>query len=165
MIERASRSLKTCPAVAEATGGSCLRAIVRQPRHDLLQQGGEPLSFGFGEWGEQRGEQLGASIEQLPEGAVSSGGDMEGVGAPIASRPALEEALVDEALHDLCRAGLGDPEHAVQRFGRFPRVRREMHEGSGRGASEAQRVFDGGADAVGGGEDSDAEEVGQPFVG
>ena len=96
---------------------------------------------------------------------MSSGGDMEGVGAPVASRPALEEALVDEALHDLRRAGLGDPEHAVQRFGRFPRVRREMHEGSGGGPSKAQRVFDGGSDAVGCGEDSYAEEVGQPFVG
>ena len=90
---------------------------------------------------------------------------MEGVGAPIASRPALEEALVDEALHYLRRTGLGDPEHAVQRFGRFPRVRREMHEGSGRGASDAQRAFDRGAHAVGGSEHSDAQEVGQPFVG
>jgi hypothetical protein len=151
--------------VAEATGGSCLRAIVRQARHNLLQQRGEPRSFGFGQRGEQRGEHLEALIEQLSEGAASSGGDMEGVGAPIASGPPLEEALVHEALHDLRRTGLGNPEDAVQRFGRFPRVRREMHEGGGRGASEAQRVLDGGTHAVGGGEDSDAEEVGQSFVG
>ena len=96
---------------------------------------------------------------------MALGGHMERLGAPIASRPPLDEALIYEALHDLRRTGLRDPEHAVQRFGRLPRVRREMHEGSGRGASEAQRAFDGGADAVGGGEDSYAEEVGQPFVG
>jgi hypothetical protein len=40
-----------------------------------------------------------------------------------------------------------------------------MNEGGGRGASEAERVFDGRAHAVGGGEDSDAEEVCQSFVG
>ena len=96
---------------------------------------------------------------------MSSGCDMEGVGAPIASRPPLEEALVYEALHDLRRTGLRDPEHAVERLGRFPRVGREMHERSGRGASETQRVFDGGASAVRCGEDGDAKEVGQPVVG
>jgi hypothetical protein len=165
VVERASGSLKTCPAVAEATGGSCLRTIVGQPRRNLFEQRGEPLSLVLGERGEQGGEHLGASLEQLPEGAVSSGCDMEGVGAPIASRPPLEEALVYEALHDLRRTGLRDPEHAVERLGRFPRVGREMHERSGRGASETQRVFDGGASAVRCGEDGDAKEVGQPVVG
>ena len=96
---------------------------------------------------------------------MSWGGDMEGLRAPIAARPALEQALVDHALHDLRRTGLGDPEHAVQRFGRFPRVGRQMNYGSGRGASEAQRVLDGGANAVRRGEDGDAEEVGEPIVG
>jgi hypothetical protein len=90
---------------------------------------------------------------------------MEGLGAPVASRPPLEETLVDEALHDLRRTGLGDPEHAVQRLGRFPRVGRQMHEGGGRGSSETQRLFDGGANAVRCGEDSNAEEVGQAIVG
>ncbi len=165
MVERASGSLKTCPAVAEATGGSCLRAIVGQPRHDLLQQGCEPLSLGFGERGEQRGEHLEAALEQFPEGPVSAGGHMEGVGAPVASRPPLEETLVDEALHDLRRTGLGDPKHAVQRLGRFARVGRQMHKGSGGGAPETQRVFDGVTNTVRCGENSDAEEVGQPIVG
>ena len=81
---------------------------------------------------------------------------MERLGAPIASRPPLDQALVDKALHDLRRTGLGDPEHAVQRLGRVPRVGRQMHEGSRRGASEAQRVLDGRANAVRCGKDSDA---------
>jgi hypothetical protein len=40
-----------------------------------------------------------------------------------------------------------------------------MHKRSGRGASDAQRIFDGGANAVRCGEDGDAEEVGQAIVG
>ena len=68
-----------------------------------------------------------APVQQLGEGAVPAGRDVEGVRAPVASGPPLEEVLVDEALDDLRRTGLGDPEHAVQRLGRFPRVGREMH--------------------------------------
>ena len=133
-----------------------MRAIVRESRRNLLQQRRQLRSLGFGKRRKHRGEHLGPSLEQLPKGAVSSGGHMERLGATIASRPPLEQALVDEALHDLRRTRLGDPEHAVQRLGRFPRVGRQMHEGSRRGASEAQRVLDGGANAVRCGEDSDA---------
>lgn len=142
-----------------------MRAIIRKSRHHLLQQRGEPRSLAFGERGKQRGERLGASLAQLPESAVPSRRDMEGLGAPIASRPPLEEALVHQALHDLRRTRLGDPEHAVKGFGRFPGVGRQMHKRSGRGASDAQRIFDGGANAVRCGEDGDAEEVGQAIVG
>jgi hypothetical protein len=84
--------------------------------------------------------------------------------APVAAGPSLEQALVDEALDDLRGPGLGDPEHAVQRFGRLAGIRREMDEGGWGRAAVPQRVVDRGAHAIAGDEDSSPEEVGQALV-
>jgi hypothetical protein len=86
---------------------------------------------------------------------------MERESAPVRPPTTFQEAVGRETVGELDRRRLGDTQHGGQRLHRVAGIGVEVHQRRRVGTGAAEGALDAVAEAVGGAERQDAEELGE----